>query len=92
MKILSLIGRQFSELMMVKSMKSEGFTRDQIREKTGLRDFVIKKSIQNGSRYSMEELTRILARCAMYEEDVKVGRMNDVMSVELLIEELVNPA
>ena len=89
MKIIILIGRQFSELLLVKNLKSEGCSRDQIAEKTKLRDFVITKCLQNSSRYSEKDLTEILERCARYEESVKAGSMDDVMSVELLIDELV---
>ena len=88
MKILSLIGRQFAQLLTVKGLKKEGLSQDEIAKKAGIQPFVVKKCLSNGNRYSEEALKAILEDCAEYENRVKSGRMNDVMSVELLIAEL----
>ncbi len=88
MKILSLIGRQYAKLLAVKGLRNEGLSQDDIAKKASLHPYAVKKYLSSGGRYSKEELLSILDKCALYEEGVKQGRMNDVMSVELLIAEL----
>lgn len=85
MRILFLIGRQFNLLMQVKELKKKGYDDKRIGEKTGLHGFIVKKYVSQASRFSMKELKEALTACVEADEAVKTGRMNDVMSVELLI-------
>lgn len=85
MRILFLIGRQFNLLMQVKELKKKGYDDKRIGEKTGLHGFIVKKYVAQAARFSMEELGEALTACVEADEAVKTGKMNDVMSVELLI-------
>lgn len=85
MRILFLIGRQFNLLMQVKELKKKGYDDRQIGEKTGLHGFIVKKYVSQAARFSMPELKEALTACVEADEAVKTGKMNDVMSVELLI-------
>lgn len=85
MRILFLIGRQFNLLMQVKELKKKGYDDRKIGEKTGLHGFIVKKYVTQAARFSMEELKEALTACVEADEAVKTGKMNDVMSVELLI-------
>lgn len=85
MRILFLIGRQFNLLMQVKELKKKGFDDKKIGEKTGLHGFIVKKYVSQASRFSMEELKSALSACVEADEAVKTGKMNDRLSVELLI-------
>jgi DNA polymerase-3 subunit delta len=89
-RILSIIGQQYLRLLIIKSLKSEGLSVDEIASKIGIREFAVKKSLSNVGRYDKRELERILERCAFYENSVKSGKLIDVMSTELLITELIN--
>lgn len=85
MRILFLVGRQFNLLMQVKELKKKGYDDRRIGEKTGLHGFIVKKYVSQASRFSMTELKEALTACVEADEAVKTGKMNDVMSVELLI-------
>lgn len=85
MRILFLVGRQFNLLMQVKQLKKKGYDDKKIGEKTGLHGFIVKKYTSQAGRFSMEELREALQACVEADEAVKTGKMNDVMSVELLI-------
>lgn len=85
MRILFLIGRQFNLLMQVKELKKKGYDDRKIGEKTGLHGFIVKKYVSQASRFSEKELRAALTACVEADEAVKTGKMNDVMSVELLI-------
>ena len=85
MRILFLVGRQFNLLLQVKQLKKKGYDDKRIGEKTGIHGFIVRKYTAQAARFSMEELQEALQAAVEADEAVKTGRMNDVMSVELLI-------
>ncbi len=85
MRILFLIARQFNLLLQVKECKKKGYDTRSIAEKTGLRDFLVGKYASQAARFEAEKLREALQACVEAEERVKTGKMNDVMSVELLL-------
>ncbi|MCD7726411.1 MAG: DNA polymerase III subunit delta [Clostridiales bacterium] len=85
MRILYLITRQFNLLFQVKELKRKGCDADTIGKKTGLAPFIARKYVAQAARFQETDLRRALQDCVETEEAVKTGKMNDVMSVELLI-------
>lgn len=85
MRILFLITRQFNLLLQVKELKNKGYDAGAIGEKVGLAGFIARKYISQAAKFRAADLRRALTDCVESEEAVKTGRMNDVMSVELLI-------
>lgn len=85
MRILFLIARQFNLLLQVKELKNKGYDANTIAAKTGLAGFIARKYVSQASKFKTADLKSALADCVETEEAVKTGRMNDVMSVELLI-------
>ena len=85
MRILALIGRQFNLLLQVKELKKKGYSQALIAEKTGLHGFVVGKYEKQAAQFSTAKLREALEACVEADENVKTGRMNDVMSVEILI-------
>lgn len=85
MRILFLIARQFNMLLQVKELRQKGADNRQIGEKVGLPPFIAGKYVTQAAGFSREELRRAIEECVSAEEAVKTGRMNDVMSVEILI-------
>lgn len=85
MRILFLLARQFNQLLQIKELKNQGYDVKTIGEKAGIQTFVVKKSMACLGRYSTETLRQAVEDFVQAEEDVKTGRLNDVLSVELLI-------
>lgn len=86
LKILSLIARQFNILLQVREMKAKGYDDNTIAQKTGLNAYFLKKKyIPQAMRFRQEQLASALNDCVQADEDVKTGRMSDLMSVELII-------
>lgn len=85
MRILFLIARQFNLLMQVKELRRTGHENAFIAEKTGLHKFIVGKYITQSGKFKSETLREAVTSCVEAEEAVKTGKMNDVMSVELLI-------
>lgn len=85
MRILFLIARQFNLLMQVKALHGKGFPNKAIGEKVGLPGFIAGKYVTQASRFTKEELRNAVEACVEAEEAIKTGKMNDNMSVELLL-------
>lgn len=85
MRILFLIARQFNLLLQVKELKNKGYDARGIGEKVGLAGFIAGKYVNQAAKFKEADLKRAVTDCVEAEEAVKTGRMNDVMSVELLI-------
>lgn len=85
MRILYWITRQFNQLYQIKDLQRKGYPDHVIAERMGVRDFVVRKNKTLCQRFSLEELRKSIQICVEREEDVKTGRLNDRMAVELLI-------
>lgn len=85
MRILFLLARQFNQLLQVKEMVGRGHGNSEIASKLKLPPFAVKNTVICAKKYSSEELRQAVQDCINSEEDVKTGRLGDVLSVELLI-------
>lgn len=86
MKILALTARQFHTLLQVKEMKSKGYQESDIARQTGLNPYFLKKKyIPQAAQFKLPQLEAALRTCVEAEENIKTGRMSDMLSVELII-------
>lgn len=85
MRILFLLARQFNLLFQVKELKKKGYPVKAIGEAVGLPGFIAGKYATQAARFSMQDLKKAVNDCIETEEAVKTGKMNDRMSVELLL-------
>ena len=85
MKILALLGRQFSQLMAVKDMKQSGAGNQEIAARLGIRPFFVGRYVAGAQHYTEEQLRQALEDCVSAESDVKSGRREDKYAVELLL-------
>lgn len=85
MRILFLIARQCNMLLQVKELKGRGYDNKTIGGKVGLPPFIVGKYAAQAAKFKGAVLKKAVESCVNAEEAVKTGRMNDMMSVELLI-------
>ena len=85
MRILFLLVRQFNILLQVKTMVAAGMEQNQIADRAGLRSFTIRRYRSEAGHFSVQKLKEALRDCARAEEDVKTGRRDDRLSVELIL-------
>ncbi len=85
MRILFLIARQCNLLLQVKEMRSRGYDAKAIAPKIGVPPFIAGKYVTQSGRFKTSVLRNAVEKCVEAEEAVKSGRMNDLMSVEVLI-------
>ena len=87
MRILILISRHFNQLLQVKELAEKGTDNGTIAKMAGVPAFAVKRLKGQAGAFSAEELRRCVERCVQSEEDVKTGRLPDVLAAELLIVE-----
>lgn len=85
MRILFLLARQFNLLLQVKELQNQGYGNKEIASKTGLQSFVVRNYTGCTGRYTVAKLREAVEDFIKAEQDVKTGRLGDVLSVELLI-------
>ena len=85
MRILFLLVRQFNILLQVKTMVAAGMEQNQIADRAGLRSFTIRRYRSEAGHFSVQKLKEALRDCARADEDVKTGRLDDRLSVELIL-------
>ena len=85
MRILYLMGRQFNQLLLVKTMLEEGTDQKTIASRMGLAPFVVRNLIPLARGFSLEGLEQAVEDFTAAETDVKTGRLNDELSVELML-------
>lgn len=85
MRILFLIARQCNMLLQAKEMKLKGHDNRTIGSKLGVPPFIAQKVLNQASKFKISTLRRAVQQCVEAETAVKTGRMNDMMSVEILI-------
>lgn len=85
MRILFLISRQFNLMLQVKELQKAGCDTVNIAKQTGLQSFLVGKYAAQARKFSTEFLKQALTECVEFEEAIKTGKMEDQLSVELLI-------
>lgn len=85
MRILFLIARQCNILLQIKAMKNKGYSNKDMASAISVPPFAVNKYLAQAAKFKQTVLKTAVAKCVEAEEAVKTGRMNDVMSVEILI-------
>lgn len=85
MRILFLIARQYNILLQVRELTAQGMGTNEIASKAGLQGFVVRNALPIARRYSLAGLRGAVEELVRTETDVKSGRIQDALSVELLI-------
>lgn len=84
MRILYLLTRQFRILMEVKRWTVLGSAKRDCR-KVGIMPFLVGKYRAQAKAFTRKELRGIVEAGVQTEEDVKTGKMGDILSVELFL-------
>lgn len=85
MRILFLLAKQFRQLLLVKEYTEEGVAQPEMASRLGVPSFVVRNIASCAKSYRISELRQAVTDFVDAEEAVKTGRLQDVLSVELLI-------
>ena len=85
MSILYLITRHFNILLQAKNLQSLGHGSSSIAEIVGVPPFAVNKYLAQTKNFSIQKLKEALEFGAEVEEQVKTGRMQEKIGVELFL-------
>lgn len=85
MKMLVLMERQFRQLLCIKQLSLKGQGERLIADNLKLHPFAVKKNMPLARKYSESELEEMLEKLVSSEEDIKSGRINERLAVELML-------
>lgn len=87
--ILYMIVRQVRLLLVSKLLEQKGYSIKAIGQKINVyHNFIIQKLITQGKRFTEDELIYYLNKCMKVDKDIKTGKMDAGLGVEVLIVEL----
>lgn len=87
LRILYLLVRQFRILMEVKELDRLGIPPKDLAAKVGIMPFVVNKYRAQAKSFKKKELRKIIEDGVQAEENVKTGKMGEVLAVELFLVE-----
>lgn len=85
MRILFLIARQFNQILQVKELMGKGLEKGGIASRLKLQPFVVGKIMLQAKTFTRDQILSYVTLCVDAEEQVKTGRLQDRLAVELLI-------
>ena len=88
MRILYLIARQFNQIMQISELSSQGVGREAIAEKLGIQSFIVRNGLRYARSFSQEQLRYAVETAVQTETDVKTGKLDEKLAVELVIVEM----
>jgi DNA polymerase-3 subunit delta len=88
-KILSLIARQFRSMLLVKQLSKQGFSQQQLASQLGLHPYAVKIAGEQARLYEADKLKQSLSRLADMDYQMKVGKMDKVLALEMFMLQLV---
>ena len=83
--VLSLIIRQFRLLILTRYMDRKKRSRDEIAATLGLRGFVVGECLKQSKNFTEAILLKALNECLETDINIKTGKIESVLAVELLI-------
>ncbi|AMA72318.1 MULTISPECIES: DNA polymerase III subunit delta [Aneurinibacillus] len=85
LKILALLARQFRILLQIKTLKSRGYSPQQMAAMLGIHPYVAKLAVEQARAFSEQALRKILHRLAEEDIRIKTGQIDKVLALELFI-------
>ncbi|MGG1552654.1 DNA polymerase III subunit delta [Paenibacillus ferrarius] len=84
-KIASLIARQFRIMLQVKELAKQGYSQQQMASQIGLHPFAVKVAEGQARKYDMQRLSRIMGQLADLDLQMKSGKIDKVLGLELFL-------
>jgi DNA polymerase-3 subunit delta len=87
-KILSLMARQFRNMLLIKQLSKQGFSQQQMATQLGLHPYAVKVAAEQARLYELDKLKITLSRLADVDYQMKTGKMDKVLALEMFMLQL----
>ncbi|MHA0855746.1 DNA polymerase III subunit delta [Paenibacillus sp. CMAA1364] len=84
-KIAALITRQFRIILQVKELTSQSYSQGQIASQLSIHPYAVKIAGEQGRKFKFDYLRTILSRLADLDYEMKTGRIDKVLGLELFL-------
>lgn len=84
-KIIALLARQFRLILQCKMMHQQGYTQKQIASQLKVHPYPVKLAIEQGMKFSSQELCEIIDRIASLDYGIKTGKIDRYLGLEMLL-------
>ncbi|TZE81830.1 DNA polymerase III subunit delta [Calorimonas adulescens] len=85
--IMGMTIRQYRLLFQIRALIDEAASMEEIKKRTGLADFAVKKMYTQAKRFELKDLKNKLFECLKTDMDVKTGEMREDIAMEVFISE-----
>lgn len=86
--LLTMIAYQFKNLLIIKELIEKKEPYGFIAKKSGLHPFVVQKTFYLCNKFSMEQLKKIYQKIFQIDLDIKIGKIDPELALELLISQI----
>lgn len=86
--LLALLSQQFRTILQVKLLKGKGYNDYQIQRQIGAHPYTIKLAAERGRKFHTERLMNIINLLAETDANIKTGKVDETIGLELLLYEL----
>lgn len=86
--IIALISWGIKSLIKIKELKEEGINAKGISNKVKMKEFVVSRYLNHCNKIGHEKLRKALERCLKCETNIKTGRQEEKLAVEMLLTSL----
>lgn len=87
--LIALLSHQFRMILQVKLLKKKGYNKYQIQRNIGAHPYVIKLASERERMFSLEALQRIIDQLTEVDAQIKTGKLEESIAVELLLYQLI---
>lgn len=84
-KILTLINREYWNLLTMKQLFEKGRSKEQVATAMGVNEYVVSKRMPILGKYSRKQLENCFEKGVQADHSFKSGKISDLMAVELLL-------
>lgn len=84
-KILALLANQFRLLYQVKELQQRGYAQNQAASHLGVHPYRVKLAMGQAQRFSFQELRSIIDHLADADYDMKTGKLNKRLVLEIFL-------
>lgn len=82
-KLAALLVRQFRSMLYVKELGKQGYSPQQMAGQLGMHPYGVKVTADQAKAFSIERLTALLGGLAELDYEMKTGRVDKTLGLEL---------